>query len=85
EQGSIRVFPNPGTGSQQLDYEVATKGRVVILLMDSQGNVAQTLLNERKDPGSYSISVNLDELRPGTYFYQVTTETGRETQKIVIE
>ncbi|MEO1415255.1 MAG: T9SS type A sorting domain-containing protein [Bacteroidota bacterium] len=85
DQGSIRVFPNPGTGIQQLDYEVATKGRVVILLMDSQGNVAQTLLNEKKDPGAYSISVNLDELRPGTYFYQVTTETGRETQKIVVE
>ena len=83
EDERVMVFPNPTLNQNQLSYEVKETGKVSIQLLDQQGNVLQTVLNSYQDAGSYEQQIDLSELQPGVYLYQIQTPTGTSTKKVI--
>ena len=83
EDERVMVFPNPTLNQNQLSYEVKETGKVSIQLLDQQGNVLQTVLNTYQEAGSYEQQIDLSELQPGVYLYQIQTPTGTSTKKVI--
>lgn len=81
----LNIFPNPAASQSNLRYEVKTAGKVTIKLLNDQGNVIQNLEKESQMPGTYTETLQIEGLRPGVYIYQVTTASGTETGKVIIE
>jgi len=81
-------YPNPFNPVTKIDYEVASDSKVKISIFDITGRELQTLLNERKPAGYYSLTFNAGNLSSGTYFYRVIADEGNqkyaETKKMIL-
>jgi hypothetical protein len=52
--------------------------------MDITGKEVKNLVSERQAKGSYSIDFSATGLNPGTYFYQLKTESYCKSRKMTI-
>lgn len=81
----LSVFPNPTSAPNSLKFELKESGPVQINLLDNQGNLIKSLINEEMNAGSHLRKFNLGELEEGVYIYQIKTSTGISTKKLIIE
>lgn len=68
-------YPNPFNSSTNIRFEIPPQNLyslTTIKLYDILGREIKTLLNEIKQPGSYIINVNLEDLPSGIYFYKMS-------------
>lgn len=79
------VYPNPSTAQNKIDFSIAQKGQVKIELLDKQGNIVKTVLNDTKKAGDYTIDVNLDKLPNAVYYYRITTASGSKTKRFLLD
>ena len=81
-------YPNPFNPVTKIDYEVASDSKVKISIFDISGREIQTILNERKSAGYYSLAFNAGNLSSGTYFYRIIADEGSkkftETKKMIL-
>jgi len=78
------VFPNPATATNQLEYTVKKAGPVLVEILDGRGTVLRTIVqSEEQEKGLHTVSVGLEELPSGPYFYKITTRAGVETKRFV--
>lgn len=80
----IKIYPNPATSRNTLDYEVKEAGRIKIEIHDEQGRLVKVLLDEEKAAGQYQLNTDLSALKNRTYFYVVSDKQGRTTKKFLI-
>ncbi len=66
-------YPNPFNPTTNIDYALPFDGKVSISLYDMSGKEVETLLNENKSAGYYSIQFNGSALSSGIYFYTITS------------
>jgi photosystem II stability/assembly factor-like uncharacterized protein len=69
-------YPNPANPSTNISFTVPEKTRVRINLYSISGEFVKEIVNEEKDKGIYNITINLNDLATGVYFYRMTTNTG---------
>ena len=71
----------PGT------YSISDFGRFVVdfKAIDQEGNVRAVLFNEEVAEGQQSIQIDTSELNDRQYLYRITTPTGQETKRILLE
>ena len=81
----LSVFPNPTSAPNSLKFELSESGPVQINLLDNQGNLIKSLINEEMRAGSHLRKFNLGELEEGVYIYQSKTANGISTKKLIIE
>lgn len=81
----VEVYPNPSKAQNKIDFSVTKEGPVKIELLDKQGNILKTVLNESKSKGDYSIDVNLSNLPNAIYYYRITTVSGTKTTRFLID
>ncbi len=79
-------YPNPFNPSTLIQYDVAKSGRVTIEVFNVLGQKVQTLVNENKVAGRYSVQFNATNLSSGTYFYRMTAGNGEfmQTMKMML-
>ncbi|NJO03561.1 MAG: T9SS type A sorting domain-containing protein [Bacteroidia bacterium] len=77
-------YPNPAAGSTTFSFHINTASHVELKIMDLQGNLVKTLINERKAPGEHRVMLNLHSIRPGVYMYQIKAGILKDTKKLVI-
>jgi hypothetical protein len=65
-------YPNPFSNESQLQITLPVGGMVHLSIIDVQGQVVQTVLNQHFDAGSFAVSLKADGLASGTYYYQMT-------------
>ena len=81
----LKTFPNPTNSISNLEYTVHSASQVTIKLINEQGSTLKTLVDKYLEAGTYDLQTNLQELKKGLYFYQIQTESGITTQKILID
>lgn len=64
-------YPNPFNPVTIIEYELPIHTNVKIEVFDILGRRVKTIINERKQPGIYSVSFNAGNLSSGTYFYRI--------------
>jgi alpha-tubulin suppressor-like RCC1 family protein len=77
-------YPNPFNPSTTINYQLPVSGLVTIKLYDVLGREIQTLVNERKDAGSYNVTLNASKLASGIYLYQLQSGSFVQTKKMLL-
>ena len=53
-------------------------------IIDVQGQVVETLLNQHYDAGSFSVTLDASQLASGTYYYQMNANGVTLTRQMVV-
>ncbi|MEJ2196206.1 MAG: T9SS type A sorting domain-containing protein [Ignavibacteriaceae bacterium] len=77
----ILTVLNPST---VIKYNIPESGFVIIKVFDVLGNEVMNLVNEKKETGSYEVSLNLSNLPSGLYLYQLKVNGFVETRKMML-
>jgi hypothetical protein len=77
-------YPNPFNPSTIISFAVPKKQLVKIVIYDVLGNEVKTVLNDNREAGKYSITVDASTLSSGVYFYRMVSGDFTETRKMVL-
>ncbi len=80
-------YPNPFNPSTTIGYRVEGRGErvwVTLKVYDIIGREVATLVNERKQPGSYAVRFDAGGLASGVYLYRLTAGSFAESKKMVV-
>lgn len=69
-------YPNPFNPDTNIDYIIPEETLVNISLYDVTGRKIKELINEKKQPGYYTIKLKGGELSSGIYFYRLVISSG---------
>jgi hypothetical protein len=64
-------YPNPFNPSTQIRFTVAQARRVLLTVYDVLGRTVATLVNDVKQPGTYTVDWNAGTIPSGVYFYKL--------------
>jgi xylan 1,4-beta-xylosidase len=77
-------FPNPFNPITNIRYSIANTSKVTLKVFDVLGTEVQTLVNEVKSPGQYTVALNAQGLASGIYFYQLNAGSFAATKKLML-
>ncbi len=77
-------YPNPFNPASQIEYEVAKRANVKLIVYDALGRKVKTLVNERQNPGRYVVTFKADGLASGVYFYRFESGDFSQTRKMLL-
>jgi photosystem II stability/assembly factor-like uncharacterized protein len=77
-------FPNPFSLNSTIRYHLTQPGDVSLKVYNSLGQLIAILVNERKDMGTYEVTLSGTELSAGVYFYRLQTQKAVLEKKFII-
>lgn len=77
-------YPNPFNPSTSIEYSVPRTGLVTLQVFDISGRLIQTLINEQKSTGTYSVYFNASNLASGLYIYRLRVGSNIITKKMTL-
>lgn len=77
-------YPNPFNPTTVLNYQIPSAGKVSLKVFDVLGREVQTLVNEIKSPGRYSVEFNASKLASGIYIYRLQAGEFTESRKMML-
>lgn len=77
-------YPNPFNPTTVISYHLSGATQVKLVVFDLLGREIKTLVNERKDKGSYQVNFDASNLPSGVYFYRLTTENFSQAKKMML-
>jgi photosystem II stability/assembly factor-like uncharacterized protein len=84
-------YPNPFNPATTIRYTIPENGKqkmeiglVVLKVNDILGKEVETLVNEKKSPGTYEVTFDGSRLSSGIYFYTLAAGDFKETKKSVL-
>jgi hypothetical protein len=79
------VNPNPvSTGTANIDFSVGYTAPTEIVIYNTQGQVVTSAVRQTLQPGHYTVSVPVEALSNGAYYYKMTSGTYTETKELII-
>ncbi len=77
-------YPNPFNPSTEIGFRVSGLGIVSLKVFDVLGREVAVLVNEVKEPGEYSVTLEASHMSSGVYFYRLRAGDFVETKKLVL-
>lgn len=77
-------YPNPVSDNTTIEFTLSGKANVNLQIWDVYGRLLETLINEPMQEGKHSILFNKKNLKSGIYYYSLTADKRRKTNKMVI-
>jgi hypothetical protein len=77
-------YPNPFNPSTIINYQIPNDGQVTLKVYDVLGREVKTLVNEFKQVGRYSVTLDASSLATGVYFYRLTSGNYVSTRKMLM-
>lgn len=77
-------YPNPFNPSTVIKFTVPQNSPVNIKIFDVTGREVETLLDETKSAGNYTVEWNAGDFPSGVYFYRMTVSGGSIEKKMVL-
>ena len=85
EGNRLEVYPNPSFNANTVNYALVEAGRIKVELRREDGSLAEVLVEEYREPGSYNLNVDLSALNDGVYYVSLIDARGEvATRKIVV-
>ena len=76
--------PNPAKNYTIISYNLLDNADVKLYIHNVNGQLIQTLIEEKQTAGQHQIKWNIDNLLSGIYFYTLKTENNIVTKKCII-
>ena len=77
-------YPNPFNPTTVISYKMPINSLVTIKVYDVLGRDVQTLVNERLNAGSHSVTFGAKNLPSGVYFYELRAGYYSSAKKLVL-
>ena len=77
-------YPNPFNPTTAISYSLKNPGNVSLKVIDVLGREVATLIDERKNNGTYLIQFDGSNLPSGVYFYRIEAGNFVETKKMLL-
>lgn len=77
-------YPNPFNPVTTISYSIIEPSNVKLTVYDYLGREVETLINEFKEIGIYTVNFNASELASGIYFYQIRAGKYGAVKKMVV-
>jgi photosystem II stability/assembly factor-like uncharacterized protein len=77
-------YPNPFNPATTINYSLPKASHVTLKIYDVLGNEVMAIVNEYKNAGSYSASVDGANLSSGVYFYRLEAGNYTDTRKMTL-
>lgn len=84
EFGLSGNYPNPFNPTTTISYKLPISSQVTIRVYDVLGREVSTLVNEVKEPGTYTVQWNAGPVASGIYFCQLTAGNLVSTRKMFV-
>jgi len=78
-----KKYPTPLNHLTLIKYYIPTKTQVELNLYNLLGNKLKTLVNATVKPGEHYLAFDDNKLNPGLYIYQLKTNLGIRTKKMI--
>lgn len=76
--------PNPFNPVTAINYHIPNDGKVTLAVYNSLGQIVKVLVDEVKQPGSYTVQFDAGNLSSGVYFYTLTSGNFKASKKLII-
>ncbi|MBD3340061.1 MAG: T9SS type A sorting domain-containing protein, partial [Candidatus Lokiarchaeota archaeon] len=77
-------YPNPFNPYTSIRYTIPNEENVTLKVYNIIGEEIATLVNEKKQPGSYTVRFDASHLPSGIYIYQIKTQNFNTTKKMLL-
>jgi hypothetical protein len=77
-------YPNPFNPVTNILYTISENSLVSLKIFNPMGELIETLIDEEKSAGKYSVKFNASKLPSGIYFYQLQAGDFTERKKMVL-
>lgn len=77
-------YPNPFNPTTQINYSIAERGNVSLVVYDLLGRQVAALVNEVQEPGAYKVNFNASNLPSGVYTYRIQSGNFVQTKKMML-
>jgi len=77
-------YPNPFNPVTSIKYALPKDGLITLKIYDITGREVETLVNEVKRAGYYTIQFNASRLSSGIYFYRISAGDFIQTKKMIL-
>ena len=89
EAATLKFFlmqnsPNPFQKNTTIRYCVASKTKVIIIVINSDGVVVEKLISKEQEAGIYEIEFNAENLPSGIYIYRISAGNYMQTKKMIL-
>ena len=84
ENGLEQNFPNPFNHSTSIFYQIETAGQVDLSIIDVQGRIIRTLVDQVQPAGRYQENIDMSHLPNGVYFYRLVTRDFESTRSMIV-
>ncbi|OGC02983.1 hypothetical protein A2V82_02685 [candidate division KSB1 bacterium RBG_16_48_16] len=84
EFGLAQNYPNPFNPTTEISYTLKQREQVKLMVFDVLGREVATLVDGFQDSGKHDITFDAQGLTSGVYYYQLRTETGTLTKKMIL-
>jgi hypothetical protein len=78
-------YPNPFNPSTTIRYSVAAAGMVQLRIYDMLGRETAVLVNDMKQPGTYTVQWNAGALPSGVYLCRMSAGAYSSVMKLVLQ
>ncbi|MDA3838429.1 MAG: choice-of-anchor J domain-containing protein [Candidatus Delongbacteria bacterium] len=77
-------YPNPFNPTTMINFSVEKRNIVNLSIYNLNGQLINTLLNDEKKPGNYSVNYEALGLSAGVYYYTLTTGRDAISKKMIL-
>ncbi|KUG26103.1 chitinase [hydrocarbon metagenome] len=77
-------YPNPFNPFTKITYSIPETIHLKIVIYDSFDREIETVVDETKEAGTYSVFYNKSELASGVYYYKLITEEKTLSKKMIL-
>lgn len=82
---SLNVFPNPANKEVNINFTIDEPSKINISMTDMKGNLIKTISdNAPYAKGSFTLTENVNNFIPGTYFIEMTSNLKKITAKLTV-
>ena len=79
------AYPNPFNPSTNIKFTISKAGNVSLKVYNTLGQLVQTLVNNQyKQPGDYSLRIDMSRFASGVYLYRLEEGNNAITKKMVL-
>ncbi len=76
--------PNPFNPTTTIQYDIPKASQVTLTIINMNGQVVERLVNQKQEPGFYSVQWDARNVSTGVYFYQIQADGFQQVKKMLL-
>ena len=77
-------YPNPFNPTTSIRYDIPKASQVTLTIYNMNGQVVERPVNQKQEPGFYSVNWDARNVSTGVYFYQIRAEGFQQVKKMLL-